>query len=558
MTVTEELLRLIERAVDALKSSGTLPRDIEPQLELSRPANQEHGDFYTNLPLTMARHAKLPPAQLARELSASLPGSKLIKKVEVAGPGFLNFYLSDGWLQSVVGEILKAGDRYGRAEPSGEKVQIEFVSANPTGPLHVGSGRNAAYGDALGRLLEAAGWEVAREFYVNDAGNQIKRFTESLRARYLQALGRKAEFPEGGYEGDFLIDLGRELASQVGEEWIDRPEEIRRFGLERATGDHRRTLERFGVRFDNWFSEQSLHDSGKVQAALEKLRENGYLYEKDGATWFAATDLGAPRDQVVVRSGEEGAPTYLGVDAAYLLDKLERGFDRVIYVWGADHHGNAAGLNSVARALGVDERLEILLHQMVTFRSEGSAVRMSRRLGTIVTLDELLDEVGRDAARFTFLSRSIDMTIDFDLEVAKSESPENPVFYVQYQHARACSVLRQAGGQTPGGAVPLDLLTHSSEIALLKKLAEYPELVAESARLRAPHRLSHFTQATGAAFSAFYRDCRVLSEDAALTAARLYLVDACRQVLANSLGLLGVSAPDHMAPRAEEELVPDA
>jgi arginyl-tRNA synthetase len=549
--ITQQLEDLLRAGVEKLRADSVLTTDVEPAIELQRPGRPEHGEFATNLALTIAGAAKMPPRKLAEELVSRLPSSELVERAEVAGPGFINFHLSHRWLEATLHGIAAQRDRYGRGADKGERVQIEFVSANPTGPLHVGSGRNAAYGDALARLLSAAGYEVFREYYINDAGKQMERFGASLHARYLQALGREAEVPEDGYQGEYLAELGKELAVTYGDRLVDDEEQIRQIGTEAMVKMHEQTLARFRVTFDNWISETTLHDSGKVRVGIDKLIEGGHTFEADGALWFRSSRLGASRDQVIIRSDEGATPTYLGVDVGYLIDKLERGFDRVIYVWGADHHGNVAGLMAVAQALGVQESVEVILHQMVNFiAATGEAAKMSKRAGTIVTLDGLIDEVGTDAARFTLLSRTVDATIDFDMDLVKSESQENPVYYVQYQHARTCSILRNAadqGVQLPSpNEVNLSLLTHEAETALIRKLAEFPELIEESARLRAPHRLTHYAQTLASLFSAFYRDCRVLSDDRGLTRARLILVEGARQVLANTLGMLGVGAPESM------------
>jgi arginyl-tRNA synthetase len=547
--ITDHLTDLLEAGLDKLRAAGALPADQRPAVELSRPARPEHGEFSTNLPLALARPAKMPPRALAAQLIAALPPSDFVEQAEVAGPGFINFHLAPGWLSTTLKDIARAGAAYGRAAAEKERVQIEFVSANPTGPLHVGSGRNAAYGDALARLMAAAGYRVQTEYYVNDAGKQMERFSASLHARYLQALGREVEVPEDGYQGEYLAELGRELAAEFGDALADDPARIGRIGTERMVESHRLILERFRVHFDRWTYESSLHESGKVRSGIERLAAAGYTFEQDGATWFRSSELGASRDQVLVRSDGQ-TTTYLAADVAYLLDKVSRGFDRIVYVWGADHHGHVAGLQAVAKALGLSQPVEILLQQLVNFISGGEAAKMSKRAGTIVTIEELIEEVGVDAARFTMVSRSIDSTIDFDLDLVKSESQENPVYYVQYQHARTCSILRNAGEQAVElGSVDdadLTLLTHESEAQLIRKLSEFPELVEESARLRAPHRLTHYAQALASLFSAFYRDCRVLSDDADLSRARLWLVDGTRQVLANCVDLLGVTAPESM------------
>lgn len=549
--ITDDLTALVEGALDALRSDGSIPPGTDAPVEISRPQRPEHGEFATNVAMTLAGRTKTPPRKLAEMLAEALPSSELVSQVDVAGPGFINFHLSPAWLTAVLMDVAERGRDFGRAPSKDQKVQIEFVSANPTGPLHVGSGRNAAFGDALARLMSAAGYEVSREYYINDAGKQMERFGASLHARYLQALDRAAEVPEDGYQGEYLAELGKQLAGEFGEALVDEPARIRDLGTARMVDMHRRTLERFGVSFDRWTSETTLHEAGKVADGIRRLVERGHTFEADGAVWFRSSELGAPRDQVIVRSGPDATPTYLGSDVGYLIDKIERGFDRVIYVWGADHHGNMAGLKAVAKALDIRQPVEVILHQMVNFVTpEGEAAKMSKRAGQIVTLDSLIDEVGTDAARFTLLSRTVDATIDFDLDLVSSQTQENPVYYVQYQHARACSILRNAAGEGVGLAEPdrttLRRLEHPAEMALIRKLAEFPELVVQSAELRAPHRLTHYAQALAADFSAFYRDCRVLTEDKELSQARLRLADCTRQVLSDALDLLGVSAPESM------------
>lgn len=543
--ITDHLTDLLQAGLGQMRAAGTLPQESPVSVDLSRPARPEHGEFATNVALTLARTARMSPRALAEQLIAALPESDLVESVEIAGPGFINFHLAKGWLGSTVRDIVERGEDYGRGAAKPERILIEFVSANPTGPLHVGSGRNAAYGDALARLLDAAGHPVGTEYYVNDAGKQMERFTSSLQARYLQALGREAEVPEDGYQGEYLAELGRELADEFGDALAEDSERLGRIGTERMVAAHRDTLERFRVRFDNWVYESSLHASGKVKAGIALLTERGHTFEKEGAVWFRSSELGASRDQVLIRSDGETS-TYLAADVAYLLDKVERGFDRIMYVWGADHHGQVAGLQAVGKALGLTQPVEIMLQQLVNLFSGGEAAKMSKRAGTIVTIDDLITEVGVDAARFTLVSRSIDATIDFDLDLVKSESQENPVYYVQYQHARTCSILRNAGDRKSIEDADFSLLTHEAEALLIRKLSEFPDLVEESARLRAPHRLTHYAQALAAQFSAFYRDCRVLGDDAELSRARLWLVDATRQVLANAVQLLGVSAPESM------------
>lgn len=545
--IQDQLRTLVEESLEALKKDGALSDDLELAVEITRPERAEHGDFTTNAALELAGRMKMPPRAAADAIVSRLPNSDLVTKTEIAGPGFINFYLARAWLYDTIIEIASRRQAYGHSQiGTGVRVQVEFGSANPTGPIHVGTARNIAYGDALASVLEVAGYSVERENYLNDAGGQVERFTRSLEARYLQALGRDAEVPEDGYKGEYLVELGRELAEAEGMGFIDKPEEIKKWGIAQMVEDQKKTLERFGVKHDNWFMESTLHASSRVEAAIEKLREAGHVYESEGALWFRATDFGSKQDQVIVRSDEKGGhPTYFASDAAYLLDKLGRGFDHLIYFWGADHHGYASQMMALARALGVEDRVEIIIYQLVNFGQ-----RMSRRSGEFITLDELLDEVGVDAARFTFVSRSPDSSFDFDFDLVKSQSQENPVYYVQYAHTRPAALLRYARERgidlRPVEDLALQRLEHESEIELIRKLAEFPELIELAARLRAPYRLAHYARAVAEAFHYFYRHCRVITDDSELTQARLWLSEAARQVLANSLAILGVSAPERM------------
>ena len=547
--IQERLRGLLADAVEELRRDGAIPDDATAAIELARPARPEHGDYSTNLALGLAGKLQMPPRTLAERVIQALPETDWVAKVEVAGPGFINFFLTHAWLQDTIIAIATERENFGR-QTLGEDlaVQVEFVSANPTGPLHVGTGRNAAYGDALARLLEIAGYSVSREYYVNDTGRQIELFGASLEARYLQALGKEAPLPQDGYQGQYLVELGQELAEARGERLVGHAGEILEWGLARMLENIQATLERFEVRFNSWFPEHLLHESGALQAALDRMREAGLTYEQDGALWFRSTDAGDSRDRVLVRS--DGRPTYLTSDIAYLIDKARRGFDHAIYVWGADHHGAVASLEAAARALELPIVVEVLLYQLVNLYSGGEVVRMSKRTGDIITLDELIDEVGVDAARFTFLLRSIDSSLDFDLDLVKARSQDNPVYYVQYAYARIASILRYGAEQgialSAVEEAPLAELVHDSELALARMLGEYPETITVCARLRAPYRLTTYAQELAAAFHAFYRDCRVISEDAQITQARLWLAEATRQVLANTLAILGVGAPERM------------
>jgi arginyl-tRNA synthetase len=523
--------------------------------EVVRPRQKEHGDFSTNAALVIGAAKELNPRQVAEDLVRRLPRSEVVAATEVAGPGFINFTLSSGWLYRVLDQIERTGDRYGRIDAEEPlSVQIEFVSANPTGPLHIGHARNAVLGDALASVLEAAGHRVQREYYINDAGRQMDLFGASVEARYLELLGQPASLPDEGYRGAYVVDLAQEIRAEHGDELADLPAGQRAARIKEEAERRifvwiRRTLDRFRVRFDSWFSERSLHESGQIGAAVEKLRSTGHAYDQEGAVWFRSTVFGDDKDRVLVRSN--GNPTYFAVDCAYLLNKFDRGFDHLVYVWGADHHGDVARVKGAARALGFDpSAVELLLYQFVSFSRRGEPVRMSKRTGDVVTLDELLDEVGPDAARYTLVARSADTPIDFDIEAVTRQSLDNPVYYVQYAHARIASLIRFAEERgtklEPFDRVTADRLTHQTELDLLRKLSDYPEQVRHAADLRAPYRLARYAEELSADFHRFYTECRVVTEDGELTQARLHLSAASRQVLANVLGLLGVTAPESM------------
>jgi arginyl-tRNA synthetase len=477
-----------------------------------------------------------------------------LEKVEVAGPGFLNLFVTDDWLFETVREIARLGEAFGRQAPIGTSVQVEFVSANPTGPLTIGHARNAAIGDALARLLEFRGWRVEREYYFNDAGGQMDRFGASVDAHYLRLLGRDADVPEDGYHGAYIADLARSVLDAEGPDLAELPDEerlvrVRTLASDIVLGWIRTTLDRFGIRFDSFVSEQTLAERGEIEEALARMRDAGFLYDADGAVWFRSTQFGDDKDRVVVRSN--GVHTYFAADCAYLIDKFRRGFDRLIYVWGADHHGDVARVRGAAVALGLDPgALEIVIYQWVSFLRDGAPVPMSKRAGTFVTLDELIDEVGADAARYHLLMFSSDAAINFDIDAVKRQTMENPVYYVQYGHARIASILRRAASQgvmlRPADEVDLGLLTSDEELELLRVLAEVPAVIATAAELRAPHRLTHAAQDVAARFHRFYTERKVVSDDAELTQARLCLCAGTKQVLAILLGLLGVSTPESM------------
>ena len=552
-----ELARLIRTAIEAAWPDAG---PIEVDIEVTRPRQKEHGDYATNVALALGAAWGGNPRQIAETLVHNLPPSDLITKAEVAGPGFINFTVAHGWLYRVLQEVERLGPAYGRSEDgAGERVLLEFVSANPTGPLHVGSGRNATVGDSLARVLEATGHRVDREYYVNDAGSQAALFGASIEARYLERFGREAEVPEGGYRGESVSELAEAIAAELGDSLVEAPEEVRRArladeGMRRALASIEATLERMDVRIDRWSHQSTLQSEGRIDQAVTRLRELDMAYEAEGAVWFRSERFGDEKDRVLIRG--TGEPTYFAADCAYLLDKFGRGYDRLIYVWGADHHGTVKRLQGAAEAFGYDvERTEFVLYQLVNLRRGAEPVRMSRRRGDIISLDELLDEVGADATRYTLLTRSTDSAIDFDIELVKSQSLENPVYYVQYAHARIASLIRFAGEQgtalLPFEQVAPEELVHETELDLLRKLADFPEQVRVAGTMRAPYRLTKYAEELAADFHRFYTECRVVTEDASLTQARLHLSAATKQVIGNVLGLVGVSAPQSME-RLEE------
>lgn len=549
--VTDVLVQHVRAALGRLVASGALPLSTVPEPSFERPRNREHGDWATNVALVASKGFG-KPRDIAQAIVETLEPSDLIESVEVAGPGFLNFRLSPKWLHDVVRRA--AADGFGRSQGgAGTKVNVEFVSANPTGPINVVSGRHAAVGDTIAALLEATGHEVTREYYFNDAGRQMLLFGASVGARYLQHFGRDAELPEDGYKGEDVAVIARQIAEQIGDSMVGAVEsELAARMLELAwppiLENTKRSLERFGTRFDVWFSESTLHERGEVAAAIDRLRDKGLLEEKEGAVWFLSSRFGDDKDRVIIRSN--GEPTYFAADLGYLIDKFSRGFDRLIYLWGADHHGTIPRFMGAVEALGFDRgAVEVPLVQIVSLVRGGEQLKASKREGVYVALDELVDDVGVDAARYTFLTRSIDAPLEFDIDLVKEQAPENPVYYVQYAHARICSILRKAsdeGHEPDPHSAPLNLLVHASEDELMRKLASYEEVVPEAAERRAPQRITHYVEELASTFTAFYRDCKVVTDDADLTAARLALCVATRAVIADVLGLLGVSAPERM------------
>ena len=557
--IERRLVGLIEKALEAAAPSLGIEGEL-PTPELFAPKQREHGDFSTNVALGLAKRAGRPPREVAQAIADALPPAPFLEKAEVAGPGFLNLFTTDEWLHDALRDVVARGDSYGRAQPHGRRVQVEFVSANPTGPLTLGHARNAAIGDALARLLDATGWSVEREYYFNDAGGQMDRFGSSIEARFLQLVGRDVEVPDDGYHGAYVEDLARAILATEGRDLADLADDerflrMRAEGVARVLPGIEATLERFGVRFDAFFRESELAAKGEIESAVQRLREAGAVYEDEGAVWFRSTAFGDDKDRVVVRSN--GQHTYFGADVAYIIDKFSRGFDHVVYVLGADHHGDVARMKGGARALGYDpDALELLIYQWVSFMRDGEPVPMSKRSGNFISLDQLLDEVGVDATRFHLLLFSNDATINFDIEAVKRRSMDNPVYYVQYGHARIASILAKASREgislLPIEQADLTLLETDAETDLLRGLVEVPGLIAYAAELRAPHRVAHAAQDLAARFHRFYTDCRVVSDDVELTQARLWLAAGTKQVLANLLDLLGVSAPDSME-RADDD-----
>lgn len=523
----------------ALDAAG-LP-DADPVFE--RPRNRDHGDWSTNVALALAKPAGRAPREVAQVIVEHLSAPEQVAAVTIAGPGFINFTLAHDALQEVVRDAVLRGPAWGRSPPPDpdrvRRVQVEFVSTNPTGPLHVGHGRWVAAGDAIAALLEATGWEVQREYYLNDAGNQLDLFGASIAAHM-----EDREPPENGYRGEYVAVLAAELRA-AGVPASDAAES----GYQRMLLRIKETMRRARVHIDVWFSERDLHSTGAVTKAVERLRAQGHVYEQDGAVWLRTTTFGDDKDRVLLRA--DGRPTYFAADAAYLASKVDRGFDKAIYLLGADHHGYVKRLLAIGRAMGLaDGHVEVLIGQLVNLLRDGVPARMSKRSGDLVEFDELIDEVGIDAARYTFLRTSLHVSLDFEINQVVRQDRDNPVYYVQYSHARIAGIMRTAAAQdVHGGEVedaPLDLLTHPSELELIRRIATYPELLRHAAEERAPHKVARHAEELAEAFHVFYRDCQVVGDDEALTRARYWLCVATRQTLVNALGVLGVSAPDRM------------
>ena len=547
---------MVSRSVEQACRDGSLQLDTMPEVQLERPANPENGDFATSLPLRLARATRINPLKLAETLAELIPGGEEVERVVAAPPGFINFYLRDRWVQAQVETVREAGPVFGNvAVGQHRRMMVEFVSVNPTGPVHVGHTRGAVLGSTLANILTAAGYDVTREYYVNDAGSQMQAFYRSVYARYKQALGQPAELPANGYMGEYIADLAQEILNAEGPRFAELDEsqatsEIGELAREKMVKVIREDLARIDVVFDNWFSEGSLYSEGEYEEVVQLLRDKDFLSEREGALWFNSSTLGDDRDNVVVRS--TGEPTYFASDIAYHYNKfIRREFDGVVNIWGADHQGHVPRMKSAVVALGIDsDRLTVLISQMVTLKRGKELVRASKRAGEFVTLEELAGEVGIDACRYFFLARSPSTHMEFDLELAKKESADNPVYYVQYAHARNAGILKLARSRDMDWSQgDVTLLNHPSELNLIRAMLRLPELVAHMARTLEPHHLPHYTMELATAFHWFYENCRVISanpEDHNMTLARLKLVESAQIVFRRSLELMGMSAPERM------------
>jgi arginyl-tRNA synthetase len=555
-SIQEFLREKITEAVNQAVQNELLAIETIPEFVIEAPREKAHGDFAANIAMLLARQARMAPRKIAEilvDIIKQNPDTQ-IERVEVAGAGFINFFLSRAWLYDIPKTIHQLGDQYGCSSSQRGKVQVEFVSANPTGNLHMGNARGGAIGDSLANILQRAGFQVEREFYVNDAGNQIEIFADSLEARYLQLTGHSVSFPENGYAGQDVIDTVKNFIAEYGPSLAELAPEERRsiiveYALKEKVENINNTLSNFGINYDVWFHEKTLHENGDVDRVLTELEEKGLIYESEGALWFKTTRFGDEKDEVVKRAN--GLPTYFAADIAYHRNKFQRGFDWVINVWGADHHGHVARMKGAMEALGIDpDRLDVVIMQLVRLYRNGHPVRMGKRTGVTVTLDELVEEVSKDAARFFFVMRSPDSHLDFDLDLAKQQSQENPVYYVQYAHARICSIFRQAKAAhvSMGEVDQIDtsLLSEEEEIDLLRKLADFPEEIQIAARTLAPHRIARYVLDLAGLFHSFYNHHRVLNEDQNLQDARLLLMEATGITIKNALQILGVTAPEHM------------
>lgn len=556
MNIAEQMKDVLKEEIKAAVLKAGLAEESQiPNVVLETPKDKTHGDYSTNMAMQLARVAKKAPRQIAEEIVAHFDkGKASIEKLDIAGPGFINFYMNNQYLTKLIPSVLEAGEAYGETNiGNGERVQVEFVSANPTGDLHLGHARGAAVGDSLCNVLSKAGYDVSREYYINDAGNQINNLALSVEVRYFEALGLKKPMPEDGYRGEDIIAIGKRLAEECGDRFVNEEESerlafFREYGLKYELEKLRKDLENFRVPFDVWYSETSLYQNGKIDKALEALREKGHVYEEDGATWFRSTTFGDDKDRVLIK--KDGTYTYLLPDIAYHKDKLDRGFDKLINVWGADHHGYIPRMKAAIEALGYEKgTLEVEIIQLVHLYKNGEKMKMSKRTGKAVTMRDLIEEVGLDAVRYFFAMRSADTHMDFDLDLAVSTSNENPVYYAQYAHARICSMLRQGEEQGLKPAADLDFshIQSEKEYDLLKTIGGFPEAVAEAAEKRIPHRVTNYIYDLASALHSFYNAEKVIDpENEEKSRARLALMKATQITLNNALQLIGVSAPEKM------------
>lgn len=550
----EKIRTVINQAIKTAIDAKELSIEEIPDPSVERPREKQHGDWATSIAMKLAKQAKMNPRAIADAIASHIPVGDFIESVEIAGPGFINMRLSNKALQDVARDARNLGKDFGKVDMGkGRSCLIEFVSANPTGPMHVGHGRWAALGNALSNVMEHAGWKVEREFYINDAGSQMENFAHSIDVRYLQLCGVDAELPENAYGGAYVTTIAQMILDSDGNKWVNVSDEerslhFRELAYQMMLEHMKSVLASVGVSFDNWFSERSLYladENGKtsIESTIDHLRELGYIFEKDGAVWFRSTEFGDDKDRVLVKN--DGSYTYFTPDIAYHSNKFARGFDIAIDILGADHHGYVARMQAAMQALGNGSKLKVLLGQLVNLFRAGEPVRMSKRTGEMVSFEELIEEVGADATKYLMLCKSTDQAIDFDIEVAKKQDSSNPVYYVQYAHARICSILRRANKPVDDDA-NLSLLNDPSELELCRKISEMGEIVESAARDYAPYRLTHYIESLAATFHQFYTNCQVLTDNEDLTAARMYLCDATRSVLKCALGLLGVSAPERM------------
>jgi len=558
--IKDDLLSLIQQAAKAAQKAGDLPPFDLPAIVVEQPKNPEHGDYATNVAMQSARLARMAPIKIAEQIVRHWPAAPFVGKVDVAPPGFINIALDAGWLAQQVAVIQASPATFGNSDVGqGRKAQVEFVSANPTGPLTIGHAWGAVLGDSIASLLQATGWQVTREYYFNNGGRQMRLLGESLQVRCLELLGEYRPIPQDGYQGVYLRWVAAALYAEYGDALAEKEVDFfRSKAVDAIFANIRCTLDRLGIHFDVYYNELDLYETGRVNAAVQALASSGYAYQKDGATWLRATDLGLKQDRVIIKSS--GEPTYRMPDIAYHVHKIQRSFDFVVDIFGADHHATWPDVLAGVRALGYNtDGIKVIIHQFITLLRDGQEVKMSTRRGEFVTIDELLDDVttetipGKDVMRFTLLTRSPDSSMNFDLDLAVKQSSENPVYYVQYGHARICSILRKAAEEGFDPAVVADgdlaLLTHPAELALLRRMVALPEVIAAAAEQLAPHQLSYYATELATQFHAFYRDCRVVSSDPAdreLTRARLRLCDAAKVALARALGLIGVTAPEKM------------